>query len=73
MDTLLYINREQRFSSMTIDQAHEQANAVFQADGGGIGVTALRSWMIAGSEVTHYVAQYEAACGTKVGNEHPSH
>ncbi|KAJ8405993.1 hypothetical protein AAFF_G00308810 [Aldrovandia affinis] len=42
-----------------------------------IGVTedpsALRRWMIAGPEVSHLVAQYEAACGTKEGTEHTSH
>ncbi|KAK3860098.1 hypothetical protein Pcinc_033830 [Petrolisthes cinctipes] len=55
---------------MAIDQAHEQANAVITAEGAS-GVTedpsALRRWMIAGPEVTHLVAQYEAACGTKEG------
>ncbi|KAJ8399900.1 hypothetical protein AAFF_G00406300 [Aldrovandia affinis] len=29
--------------------------------------------MIAGPEVSHLVAQYEAACGTKEGTEHTSH
>ncbi|KAJ8406047.1 hypothetical protein AAFF_G00309350 [Aldrovandia affinis] len=66
-----------QFSAMAIDQAHEQANAVIEADGGAIGVTedpsALRRWMIAGPEVSHLVAQYEAACGTKEGTEHTSH
>ena len=66
-----------RFSSISIDQAHEQANAVIKADGGAIGVTedpsALRRWMIAGPEISHLVAQYEAACMTKEGSEHSSH
>ncbi|KAJ8358245.1 hypothetical protein AAFF_G00020150 [Aldrovandia affinis] len=35
--------------------------------------SALRRWMIAGPEVSHLVAQYEAACGTKEGTEHTSH
>ena len=65
------------FSAMAIDQAHEQANAVIKADGGAIGVTedpsALRRWMVAGPEVSHLVAQYEAASGTKEGIEHTSH
>ena len=29
--------------------------------------------MIAGPEVSHLVAQYEAECGTKTGTEHISH
>ena len=70
-----------RFSAMGIDQAHEQVNAVIKADRGAIGVTedpsALRRWMIAGPElrpeVSHLVARYEAACGTKEGTEHTSH
>ncbi|KAJ8372700.1 hypothetical protein AAFF_G00277690 [Aldrovandia affinis] len=66
-----------QFSAMAIDQAHEQANAVIKADGVRSGVTedpsALRRWMIAGPEVSHLVAQYEAACGTKEGTEHTSH
>ena len=57
---------------MAIDQAHEQANAVIKADRGAIGVTedpsALRRWMIAGPEVSHLVAEYEAAYGTKGGH-----
>eukprot|EP00745_Piridium_sociabile_P026562 TRINITY_DN4240_c0_g2_i9.p1 TRINITY_DN4240_c0_g2~~TRINITY_DN4240_c0_g2_i9.p1 ORF type:complete len:1084 (-),score=281.98 TRINITY_DN4240_c0_g2_i9:490-3741(-) len=65
------------FSAMAIDQAHEQANAVIKADGGAIGVTedpaALRRWMVAGPEVSHLVAQHEAASGTKEGIEHTGH
>ena len=49
------------FSSMAIDQAHEQATVVVKGDGGAIGVTedssALRRWMIAGPQVSHLVAQ----------------
>ena len=49
------------FSSMVIDQAHEQVNAVVKGDGGAIGVTedpsALRRWMVAGPQVSHLVAQ----------------
>jgi len=62
---------------MAIDQAHEQANAVVKADGGAIGLTedpsALRRWMIAGPEISHLVAQYEAASEVKEGTEHTSH
>ena len=66
-----------QFSAIAIDQAHEQANAVIKADGGAIGVTedpsALRRWMIAGPEVSHLVAQYEAECGTKAGTDKTTH
>ena len=66
-----------QFSAVAIDQAHEQANAVIKGDGGAIGVTedpsALRRWMIAGPEVSHLVAQYEVACGAKMGADHTSH
>ena len=66
-----------QFSAIAIDQAHEQANAVIKGDGCAFGVTedpsALRRWMIAGPEVSHWVAQYERACGTKARNEHTSH
>ena len=54
----------QEYSAMSIDQAHEQANAVVKGDGGAIGLTedpsALRRWMVAGPEVSHLVSQYEA-------------
>lgn len=43
------------FSSIPIDQAHEQNNACIKGDGGAVGLTdnpsALRRWMVAGPEV----------------------
>jgi len=43
------------FSSIPIDQAHEQNNACIKGDGGAVGLTdnpaAFRHWMIAGPEV----------------------
>ncbi|KAK3881246.1 hypothetical protein Pcinc_014328 [Petrolisthes cinctipes] len=63
-------------SSITRTLQMHQITACSQAEGAS-GVTedpsALRRWMIAGPEVTHLVAQYEAACGTKEGTEHASH
>lgn len=57
------------FSAMAIDQAHEQNNAVIKGDGGAVGLTedpgALRRWMIAGPELSHLVAAYEAVSDTK--------
>ena len=52
-------------SAIAIDQAHEQVNAVIKADGGAICVTEdpseLRRWIIAGPEVSQFVAQYKIA------------
>ena len=43
------------FSSIPIDQAHEQNNACIKGDGGAVGLTdnpaAFWQWMIAGPEV----------------------
>ena len=65
------------FSSLAIDQAHEQNNAVIKGDGGAIGLTedpsALRRWMVAGPEITKFVANYKEVSGTKnvkKGNHH---
>ena len=47
---------------MAIDQAHEQANAVINGEGGTIGITedpsALRRWMVAGPEVSRLATEY---------------
>ena len=65
------------FSAIAIDQAHEQANAVINADGGAISVTedpsALRRWMVAGPEVSQLVAQYEIASEAKETVVHTNH
>lgn len=51
------------FSSIAIDQAHEQANVVIKGDGGAIGLTenpkALRRWMVAGPEVARLITEFE--------------
>lgn len=50
---------------MVNDQAHEQAHAVIKGGGGAVGITddpsALKRWMVAGSGVSQFVAQYEEA------------
>ena len=60
---------ERHFSSMAIDQAHEQDNAIIKGDGGAIGLTedpsALRRWMVAGPEISQFVTNYETASGSK--------
>ena len=65
------------FSGMAIDQAHEQNNAVIKGDGGAVGLTenpsALRRWMMAGPEISKFVADYEAISRgkeTKKGSHH---
>ena len=51
------------FAAIDIDQAHEQANVVIKGKGGAIGVTedpsVLRRLMVARSEVSHLVIEYE--------------
>ncbi len=53
------------FSSMAIDQAHEQHNAIVKGDGGAVGLTqnpeALKRWMVAGPEMARVTAQFEAS------------
>ena len=53
-----------RFSSIAIDQAHEQNNAMVKGDGGAVGLTenpnALRRWMLSGPEMARLVNEFEA-------------
>ena len=53
------------FSSMAIDQAHEQNNAAVKSDGGAVGLTqtpnALRRWMVAGPELVRMTTEFEAS------------
>ena len=58
------VNKTQRvFSSMAIDQAHEQANAAVKGDGGAVGLlentSALTRWAVAGPEISRVVAEFE--------------
>lgn len=50
------------FSSIPIDQAHEQNNACIKGDGGAVGLTdnpsALRRWMVAGPEVARVIEEF---------------
>ena len=59
-------NKTQRkFSSMALDQAHEQLNANVKGDGGAVGLTenevGLRRWMIAGPEIAHMIEEFESS------------
>ena len=53
------------FSSIAIDQAHEQNNATVKNDGGAVGLTqnpeALRRWMVAGPELVRMTTELEAS------------
>ena len=57
------------YSSMAIDQAHEQNNAVIKGDGVATGLTegpsSLRRWMVARPKVSRLIAGYEAMAGMK--------
>ena len=57
----------QAFSSMAIDQAHEQNNATVKSVDGAFGLTqtpeALRCWMVAGPEQVRMTAEFEASIG----------
>ena len=56
------------FSSMAIDQAHEQNNAYVKGDGGTVGLTAsmsqLTRWMVAGPEVARVISEFEISVET---------
>lgn len=49
--------------AISIDQAHEQHNAIVKCEGGAIGLTenpsALRRWMIAGPETARIITEFE--------------
>ena len=65
------------FSSIAIDQAHEQHNAYVKGDGGAVGLTnnpyALRRWMIAEPEIARVIEEFHAQqnhCKGKVTTLH---
>ena len=51
------------FSTIAIDQAHEQNNASVKGDGGAVGLTenpaALRRWMVSGPEMARVIGEFE--------------
>ena len=57
------------FSAIVIDQAHEQNHAVIKGDGGAVQLTedpgTLPRWMVAGPELSHLIAEYEAMPGVQ--------
>ena len=52
-----------KFSSMSIDQAHEQLNALIKGDGGAVGLmsvdASLHRWTIAGPEIVRILKEFE--------------
>ena len=52
-----------QFSSMPLDQAHEQHNAIVKGSGGAVGLTenpiAFNKWMVAGPEQARLVMEFE--------------
>lgn len=56
------------FSSIALDHAHEQENAIVKGDGGAVGLTenpaALRRWMIGGPELSRMVQEFEKSTFT---------
>ncbi len=57
------------FSSMALDQAHEQNNAAIKSDGGAVGLTqspeTLIRWMVAGLELMRVSCEFKASMKTK--------
>ena len=51
------------FSSLPIDQAHEQDNKIVKGDGGAIGLTEsstqLLRWMVSGPEISKTINHFE--------------
>ena len=54
---------QRKFSSIAMDQLHEQCNALIKGEGGAVGLTnnpnALRRWMIAGPEISRKLEDFE--------------
>ncbi|KAK3716735.1 hypothetical protein QZH41_006309 [Actinostola sp. cb2023] len=66
-----------KFSSIPIDQAHEQNNAILKGSGGIIGLTenpvAFRRWLVAGPEVARCLEQFEDASASRIIHENREH
>ena len=62
------------FSSIALDHAHEQVNAIVKGEGGAVGLTenpaALRRWMVAGPELSRMVDEFEEAISAKESQKH---
>lgn len=62
------------FSTMALDQAHEQMNELIKGDGGVIGITdnpsALIKWITAGPEVARIIEDFESTPVSKGTHHH---
>ena len=69
---VLKINRA--FSSIALDHAQEQMNALVQGQGGEVGLTespaALRRWMVAGPELSQMVQEFEGSFTVSKERDH---
>lgn len=65
------------FSSITLDHAHEQANASVKGDGGAVGLTenpnALLRWMVAGPERAGVTQEFEDSVPSVTKEERRHH
>ena len=68
---------KRRFSSMAIDQGHEQNNATMKDDGGIVGITqdatALLRWSLTGPEIVRATNQFESSIGSKSNETSSKH
>jgi len=66
-----------KFSGISIDQAHEQLNAIVKGDGGVVGLTendaALQRWILAGPEVARLLAEFRSSFSSGVVGEDCHH
>ena len=66
-----------RFSSIPIDQAHEQNNDLVKSSGGAVGLTenpsAFKKWMIAGPEQARLLKEFEQEYISQDGNKQQHH
>ena len=62
------------FSSIALDHAHEQVNAVVKGEGGAVGLTenpaALRRWMVVGPELSRMVKEFEVPSSDESSKHH---
>ena len=68
-----FAKTSRQFSSMPLDQAHEQHNAIVKGSGGAVGLTenpiAFNKWMVAGPEQARLVMEFEKQFDEHTGEE----
>ena len=61
--------KTRQVSAISIDQAHEQNNALVKGDGGAVGLTenpaALHRWMVSGPEMARLIQEFEISTDKK--------